>query len=62
MRVPGPNNVERAVQTDPTLFRYASMTWNKRNVGSRLLKSLTGFKLNFAQQLPATCNNIQQGV
>ena len=54
MRVPGPNNVERAVQTDPTLFRYASMTWNKRNVGSRLLKSLTGFKF-----CATTPNNMQ---
>ena len=45
MRVRGPNNVGRVVQTDTTLLRYASLTWNKRNDGSRGLKSLTGFKL-----------------
>ena len=63
MRVRGPNNVARAVRTDPTLLRYA---WaikerNKRNVGSRWLKSLTGFKLcattpKNTQQHATTCN------
>ena len=40
MSVRVPNNVERAVQTDPTLLRYASaITEHKRNVGSCWLKS-----------------------
>ena len=35
MRVRGPNNDERAVQTDPTLLRYASgTTEKKKNFGS----------------------------
>ena len=35
----GPNNVGRAVQTDPTLLHYASAITEKRK-----LKSLTGLK------------------
>ena len=47
MRLRDPNNVERAVQTDPTLLRYSSAIAEqiKRNVGSFWLKRLTGFKL-----------------
>ena len=45
MSVRGSNNVGRAVQTNPTLLRYAWRSRNKRNVGSCWLKSLTGFKL-----------------
>ena len=58
MSVRGPNNVERAVQTGriqnccDTLQR----SWNKRNVGSCWMKSLTGFKL-----CTTTSNNMQQG-
>ena len=55
MSVRGPNNVGRAVQTDPTLLRYAWRSRNKRNVASCWLKSLTGFKL-----CTTTRNNIQQ--
>ena len=55
MSVRGPSNVGRAVQTDPTLLRYASAISNKRNVGSFWLKSLTGFK-----RCATTRNNIQQ--
>ena len=55
MRVRGPNNVGRAVQTDPTLLRYASAIMEQKNVGSCWLKSLTGFKL-----CATTRTNIQQ--
>ena len=39
MRVRGPDNAERAVQTDPTLLHHASAITEKRK-----LKSLTGLK------------------
>ena len=56
-----PNNVGKAVQTDPTLLHYASaITEQIKMSRSCWLKSLTGFKL--AQQLPTTRNNLQQGV
>ena len=51
MSMRGPNNVGRAVQTDPTLLRTLWRSRNKRNVGSCWLKSLTGFKL-----CATTCN------
>ena len=53
MSVRGPNNVGRAVQTDPTLLRYASAIMEQKNVGSCWLKSLTGFKL-----CATTCNRV----
>ena len=53
----GPNSVGRAVQTDPALFRNAAAITEQKNVGSCLLKSLTGFKL-----CATTRNNMQQGV
>ena len=43
MSVRGPNNVRRAVQTDPTLLRYASA----------ITERLTGFKL-----CATTCNRV----
>ena len=54
MRVGGPSNVGRDVQTVPSK--------DKRNVGSCWLESLTGF--NFALQFPTwtTRNNMQQRV
>ena len=54
MRVRGPITVCRAVQTDPTLLRYALESQNKRNVGSFWLKCLTGFKV-----CATTPNNMQ---
>ena len=42
MRVRGPDNVGRAVRTDPS---YGDHGKKKRNFGSCLLKSLTGYKL-----------------
>ena len=59
MYVHVPNNVGKAVQTDPTLLRYASAITEQ----IRMLKScwpcLKVKKLvsNFAQQLPTTRNN-----
>ena len=58
MSVRGPNNVGRAVQTDPTLLRHASaMTVQEYRYGSCWLNSLTGFKL-----CATTFNNMQQNV
>ena len=45
MRLRGPNNVRRAVQTDPTLLYYASAITEQKKCWNCLLKSWTGFKL-----------------
>ena len=55
MHVHGPNNVGRAVETDPTLLLMLWQSQNKTNVGSCRLKRLTGFKL-----CVTTPNNMQQ--
>ena len=55
MSVCGPNNVERAMQMDPTLLRYASAIMEQKKCWELLVKSLTGFKL-----CGTTHNNIQQ--
>ena len=58
MHVRVPNNVGKAVQTDPTLLHYASaITEEIRVLRSCWLKSLTCFKL-----CSTTHNNLQQGV
>ena len=57
MSVRGPNNVGRAVQTDPTLLRYASAITEKKKCWELLAESLTCFKL-----CATTSNNMQQGV
>ena len=57
MRVRGPNNVGRAVQTDPTLLRYASAITEQKKCWVCWLKRLTGFKF-----CATTRNNMQQGV
>ena len=51
MRVRGPNNVGRTLQTDPALLHCASATTEEKK---RWLKSLTGFEDTFkrTQQLP----------
>ena len=54
MSVRGPNNVERAVQTNPTLLRYASAI-TEQKCWELLAESLTGFKL-----CATTRNDIQQ--
>ena len=57
VRVRGPNNVERAVQTGQIQNFCATLqrSWNKRNIGIRScwMKSLTGFKL-----CATTCNRV----
>ena len=62
MRVHGPNNAGRAVQTDPTLLRYASVITEQKNAVICLLKNLTNFKLctktpNNTQKHAAGCAN-----
>ena len=54
MSVHGPNNVERAVQTDPTLLRYASAITEQKKRWESLAEKFDRF-----QTLP---NNMQQGV
>ena len=54
MSVRGPNNVGRAVQTDPTLLRYASAITEQKKCWELLAE-----KFDLFQTLR---NNIQQGV
>ena len=53
MSVRGPNNVGRAVQTDPTLLRYASAITEQKKCWELLVAE----KFDVFQTL---CNNIQQ--
>ena len=55
MSVHGSNNVGRAVQTDPTLLRYASAITERKKCWELLAEKLTGFKL-----CASTRHNIQQ--
>ena len=57
MSVRGPNNVERAVQTDPTLLRHASAITEQKKCWELLAEKFDRFQtfLNNRQQL-----NIQQ--
>ena len=55
MRVRGPITVCRAVQTDPTLLRYALEITEQKKCWQFLAQM-------FAQQFPTTCNIMQQGV
>ena len=57
IRVRGLKNVGKAVQTDPTMLRYASAITDFK-------ESLTGFKLCANTPVPTTRvrNNMQQGV
>ena len=61
MRVRGPNNVGRAVQTDLTLLPYAWGITEQKKCWELLAKKVW-LASNFAQQLPTTRNNMQQGV
>ena len=58
MSVRGPNNVERAVQTDPTLLRYASGITEQKKCWELLAEKFDRFQTlrNY------TPNNMQQGV
>ena len=56
-RVRDPNNVGRAVQTDPILLRYALVITEQKKFWK-----LSAQKSDWFQQLPTTRNNIQLGV
>ena len=62
--VRGPNNVGRAVQTDPTLLRYASAIKEQKKGWELLAEKFDRFQTlcNNSQQHATTCNNMQQGV
>ena len=65
-RASGPNNVGRAVQTDPTLPRYASAITEQKKCWELLAQKSDQFLAlrNNSQQHPTTysMNNVQQGM
>ena len=60
MSVRGPNNVGRAVQTDPTLLRYASAITEQKKCWELLAEKFDRFQTlrNNTQQHPTTCNRV----
>ena len=60
MSVRGPNNVGRAVQTDPTLLRYASAITEQKICWELLAEKFDRFQTlrNNTQQHPTTCNRL----
>ena len=60
MSVRGPNNVGRAVQTDPTLLRYASAITEQKKCWELLAEKFDRFQTlrNNTQQHPTTCNGV----
>ena len=58
MSVRGPNNVGRAVQTDPTLLCYASVITEQKKCWELLAEKFDRFQTlrNNTQQHPTTCN------
>ena len=60
MSVRGPNNVGRAVQTDPTLLRYASAITEQNKCWELLAEKFDRFQTlrNNTQQHPTTCNRV----
>ena len=60
MSVRGPNNVGRAVQTDPTLLRYASAIKEQKKCWELLAEKFDRFQTlrNNTQQHPTTCNRV----
>ena len=60
MSVRGPNNVVRAVQTDPTLLRYASAITEQTKCWELLAEKFDRFQTlhNNTQQHPTTCNRM----
>ena len=64
MSVRGPNNVGRAVQTEPTLLRYASAITEQKKCWELLTEKFDRIQTlrNNMQQHATTCNNMQQGV
>ena len=59
MSVRGPNNVGRAVQTDPTLLRYASAITEQKKCWELLAEKFDRFQTlrNNTQQHPTGCTN-----
>ena len=60
MSVRGPNNAGRAVQTDPTLLRYASAIPGQKKCWELLAEKFDRFQTlrNNTQQHPTTCNKL----
>ena len=60
MSVRGPNNVGRAVQTDPTLLRNASAITEQKKCWELLTEKFDRFQTlhNNTQQHPTTCNRV----
>ena len=60
MSVRGPNNFGRAVQTDPTLLRYASAMTEQKKCWELLAEKFDWFQTlrNNTQQHPTTCNRV----
>ena len=60
MSVRGPSNVGRAVQTDPTLLRYASAITEQKKCWELLAEKFDRFQTlrNNTQQHPTTCNMV----
>ena len=60
MSVRGPNNVGRAVQTDPTLLRYASAITEQKKCWELLAEKLDRVQTlrSNTHQHPTTCNRV----
>ena len=60
MSVRGPNNVGRAVQTEPTLLRYASAITEQKKCWELLTEKFDRIQTlrNNMQQHPTTCNRV----
>ena len=60
MSVRGPNNVGRAVQTDPTLLRHASAITQQKKCWGLLAEKFNQFQTlrEKTQQHPTTCNRV----
>ena len=60
MSVRGPNNVGRALQTDPALLRYASAITEQKKCWELLAEKFDRFQTlqNNKQQHPTTCNRV----
>ena len=60
MRVRGPNNVGRAVKTDPTLRRYSPAITEQKKCRELLPQKLDQFQTscNNSQQHAPTCNKV----
>ena len=60
LSVRGPNSVGKAVQTDPTLLRYASAITKQKKCWELLAEKFDWFQTlhNNTQQHPSTCNRV----